>query len=417
MIALLNFNRYLGGGETIFTRWANHLQKEKEEFKLFYPSKSFIADELHRIGINEEYLCPYDGDTNYYYLSDKNRQEFVDWIYSKLTNDHDVKLVSFCFKDLYTILDVTKRDKDFTITHLILHDEDNMYVCQTLKDKLIQKILGRRQFSDKHQLAFNNQLLRDLVTSGGLIAEKMTTKIVMAKHNVNIDEDIIVPPPMCDFPEEMPKIKNNKKIIWLGRIVDFKLPAICSMLDFVCKKKEYQLTIIGDGEIDFLKKYMANRGLTYDNINFLGVIPYNQIASVIKQHSIGYACGTSIVEIGQHGLPIITALASSTHKLFKRPICGGVYNNKYKGNEGNNLFIGESEEEQPLIEDTIRDIESDFDGCALRSYKAMKADFDFTTNVKKYMEIINAAKPLQRRLDKVPRSGFLRRIAYSIFAE
>lgn len=414
MIALFNFNNYLGGGETIFTRWAEYHYKQGIECRLFYPEKSFIADELLRLGIPKKYLCPFSGNPNYYYLTDKERDSFVNWICGKLKGLNDVKLVSFCSRELYTLIDVAKKDSSYTITHLILHDEDNLYVCQSLLDKLYQKITGKRRFSNKKQLEFNNQLFRDLVNAGGFIAEKMTTKIVMAKYGIDFDDDIIVPPPMCDFLEKMPIVKNNKKIIWLGRVVDFKLPAICSMLDFVCRHKDYNLTIIGDGEIEFLKNYMKDHELDASNVIFKGVVPYNEIGDVIKEHSIGYACGTSIVEIGQYGLPVITALASSSHQLFKRSICGGIYNNKYKGNEGNNLFIGETEEEQPTIEETIALIEGDFEKAAFQSYMAMKADFDMTTNFIKYHAIIEGAKRIDVSSITIPRCSPLRGAIFSI---
>lgn len=413
MIALFNFNSYLGGGETIFTRWAEYLNNNNIECRLFYPSKSFISDEVKRLGINTEYLCPFDGDANYYYLTQSERAAFIEWIFSKLRGLEKVRLVSFCMRELYTLVDLAKKDKSFTITHLVLHDQDNLYVCQTLKDKLVYKLFGKRLFSNKKQLSFNNNLLKQIVAENGLIAEKMTTKIVMAEHGISINDSYIVPPPMCVFPDTVPVIENNKKIIWLGRVVDFKLPAICAMLDFVCKHKDYSFTIIGDGEIEFLKKYMDDRNLTYDNVNFMGVVPYYQIANIIKQHSIGYACGTSIVEIGQHGLPVVTALAAPSHNLFKRSICGGIYNNKYKGNEGNNLFIGETEDEQPTIEETVSLIEKDFNQAALQSFNAMKDDFNLIPNIEKYYKIIDETERINTETIKVPSSPLIRRVMHS----
>lgn len=412
MIALFNFNDYLGGGETIFTRWADYLQKGSLDFKLFYPAKSFIADELDRLGVSQEHLCPYDGDANYYYLPREERRAFVDWVYSKFGGWTNVKLVSFCMRELFTLVDVAKKDDSYTITHLILHDEDNLYVCQSLVDKILYKIKGVRRFSNKKQLAFNNQLLQKIVDAKGLVAEKMTTKLVLAKYGIKIEDDIIVPPPMCIFPDEVPVIENNKKIIWLGRIVDFKLPAICAMLNFVCTHKAYSLTIVGDGEIDYLKKYMADNSLSYENVNFWGAVPYDKIAEIIRQHSIGYACGTSIVEIGQHGLPVITALAAPSHNLFKRPICGGIYNNKYKGNEGNNLFIGETEDEQPTIDETIALIESDFESSAQQSFQAMREDFDLLYNFEKYHKIIERANRMDVVRCIIPQSSILRRFLF-----
>ena len=110
MIALFNFNSYLGGGETIFTRWAEYLNKKGVECRLFYPEQSFIADELLRLGIPDKNLCPFSGNPNYYYLTDKERASLVNWIYEKLKGLNDVKLVSFCSRELYTLIDVAKKD-------------------------------------------------------------------------------------------------------------------------------------------------------------------------------------------------------------------------------------------------------------------------------------------------------------------
>lgn len=367
---------------------------------------------MERLQIRKEHLCPIDCDINYYYLSDSERKKLIDKICRQIGVAKNVKLVSFCFRDLFTLVDVAKKIPQSTITHLILHDEDNKYVCQSLVDKLLLKVGGKRKFSNKSQLKFNNRLIQQLVDAGGIVAEKMTTKIVFGKQGINIAEDSIVPPPMCDFQDEPPKAENNKKIIWLGRVVDFKLPALCAMLYFVCKHRDYSMTLIGDGDVEYLKNYVRTNNLDDNNVNYVGQVAYDKIGEVIQQHAIGYACGTSIVEIGKYGLPVITALAQPTHKLFKRPICGGLYNNKYKGNEGNNLFIGETEDEQPLIEDVVMEIESNFESASRKSYLAMKRDFDFNTNVNGYLNIINSAKPLHYNKINIPKSSWLRRFFY-----
>ena len=414
MIALFNFNSYLGGGETVFTRWAEYLKSNNIDYRLFYSSGSFIDNELKRLRIDKTRLCPYCGNTNYYYQNKKERIKYIDWICTQLNGYDNVKMVSFCMRDLYTLVDVAKSNSNFTITHLILHDEDNLYACQTLTDKLIQLCGGRRRFSNKKLLGFNNRLFRVLIDVGGLIAEKMTTKIVLSQYNIQIGDDIIVPPPMCVFKEQKPSVVNNGKIIWMGRIVDFKLPAICAMLDFVIQHKKYSLTIVGDGETEYLNRYIDEHGGNCDNIFFKGTVPYNEIGQIIKQHSIGYACGTSIVEIGKYGLPVITALASPTHTLFERSICGGVYNNKYKGNEGNNLFIGETENDQPTIAETMDLIESDFENAAKQSYQAMKEDFDLIRNFEKYHHIVDNAKRIDYKDIKVPYSPMLKKLLFDV---
>ena len=142
-----------------------------------------------------------------------------------------------------------------------------------------------------------------------------------------------------------------------------------------------------------------------------------QMDAIIKEHSIGYACGTSIVEIGQHGLPVITALFSPDHKLFSSNICGGLYNNKYKGNEGNNLLVGETEDEQPLIETVVNEIEHDFDKARTRSYQCMRYDFDLSTNMRGYLSIIYSARAIDYRSINIPKCKYLRKLLFQLFVK
>lgn len=416
MIVLVNFNSYLGGGETLFVRMADYISnKTSEHLKLFFPEKSYISDDLKRIGLPKEDMCPFKGEFDYFYLNDKKKKTIISFFVDSLREATDVKLVSFCYRDLYILIDVAKYLPSVTITHLILHDEDNLYLGQSLINKLEYKFLKKKKFSNKAILNFNNKLFYELNQANALIGEKETTKIVMQKYGINLADSAIVPPPMCEFEEEPPYVASGKKILWIGRFVDFKLPAIASMLSFISDHQDYTLSLIGDGDMEFINKYAADHNLNLNNVTFLGLQPYDKIDSIIKEHSIGYACGTSIVEIGKHGLPVITALFSPEHKLYSKAICGGLYNNKYRGNEGNNLLVGESEEEQPLIESVITEIEHDFDGTRKISFNCMKADFNLSTNMQDYLRIIKNAGPLMFKDIKIPRCNIFRKLAFNLF--
>lgn len=48
MIALINFNTYLGGGETLFVRLAEYFEKKCPELLLFYKSESYIESDIKR---------------------------------------------------------------------------------------------------------------------------------------------------------------------------------------------------------------------------------------------------------------------------------------------------------------------------------------------------------------------------------
>lgn len=415
MIALVNFNSYLGGGETLFVRMADYLVRKGEQIKLFYPEKSYLATDIERLDIAKEHLCPCNIPTDYYYLGSEKKKDLISFITSNINSCSEVKLVSFCFRDLYTLVDVAKHIPGAIVSHLILHDEDNLYLCQTLINKLEYRFFKRKRFSNNKTLKFNNLLFQTLNKAGALIGEKETTKIVMSRYGIDLVDSAIVPPPMCEFEDVIPKVEEGKKILWIGRFVDFKLPAIASMLSFISDHQDYSLTLIGDGDMEYINNYAKERNLNLSNVHFLGSQPYNKIDSIIKEHSIGYACGTSIVEIGKHGLPVITALFSPDHKLYSRAICGGLYNNKYKGNEGNNLLVGETEEQQPLIETVLQEIEQDFDGARMKSYNCMKSDFNLSTNMQEYLRIIKSAKPIDFTSINIPNCGFLRKLSYTLF--
>lgn len=416
MIVLVNFNSYLGGGETLFVRMAKYIiDKTSEDLKLFYSEISYIADDLKRLGISRTFLYPFSGETDYFYLN-KTKKEFLKSFVVKVCKEcDDVKFVSFCYRDLYMLVDVAKEIPGATITHLILHDEDNLYLGQSLINKLEYKFFKKKKFSNNRILEFNNKLFYELNKANALIGEKETTKIVMQKFGIFIQDSAIIPPPMCEFEEEIPYVASGKKILWIGRFVDFKLPAIASMLSFISNHKDYSLSLIGDGDMEFINKFANENSLNLSNVKFLGLQSYDKIDDIIKEYSIGYACGTSIVEIGKHGLPVITALFSPDHKLFSKAICGGLYNNKYKGNEGNNLLVGESVEEQPLIESVIEKIEQDYDGTRISCYKCMKADFNLSTNMEGYLRIILNSKPIDFSSISIPHCGLLRKLSYSLF--
>ena len=418
MIVLVNFNSYLGGGETLFVRMAKYITEEtSEKLKLFYSKKSYIADDLKRIGIARDCLCPFSGEIEYFYLNNTKKELLKSFVVKACKECNDVKLVSFCYRDLYLLVDVAKEISGATVSHLILHDEDNLYLGQSLINKLEYIFFKKKKFSNRKILDFNNKLFFDLNKANALIGEKETTKIVMHKYGIDIKDSAIVPPPMCEFEEAPPLVAPGKKILWIGRFVDFKLPAIASMLSFISAHQDYSLSLIGDGDIEFLINYAKVNNLNLNNVYFLGLQPYDKIDDIIREHSIGYACGTSIVEIGKHGLPVITALFSPNHKLFTNAICGGLYDNKYKGNEGNNLLVGESEENQPLIESVIKEIENNFDSARKKSYNCMKDDFNLSSNMNRYLKIIKNATALNYNNVNLPKCSLFRRMAFYLFAK
>ena len=365
--AFFNFNTYLGGGETLIVRWAEYLKKEHYDFKVFYKTCSYIYNDLKLIGIDNANLCPIESSIDYYYLNSDERARLREEICGFLRDCRDVCLVSLNSRELYTLTDIAKNNPQYRLSHLILHNQDNLYVCQSIIDKIILKLGGKRRFSRKKQIEFNKNLYNVICNQSIVIPQsELQACLLKNEFGINTEVEKVVPLPTCDFSKyAFEERENNHKIIWIGRIVDFKLPALYVMLHFIARRKDYSLTVIGDGALDEVKRYLETNNIPQDNITYLGKVDYENLGSVIKQHSIGYAMGTSIIEIGKYGLPVIMAFGSPDYKLFSSDICGGLYSHQSRGNVGDTLFYPKHKDPVEFIDDTIKEIESDYNKTAL----------------------------------------------------
>ena len=408
--AFFNFNTYLGGGETLIVRWAEFLKNEGYDFRIFYKSGSYIDKDLRRIGIDKFNLCPIESSIDYYYLNNKERTKLREKISGHLIDCKDVCLVSLNSRELYTLTDLAKNNPHYHIAHLILHNQDNLYVCQSVIDKIILKLGGKRRFSRNKQIEFNKQLFNVICNQSIVIPQsELQACLLKNEFDINTEKEKVVPLPTCDFSKyTFEKRENNHRIIWIGRIVDFKLPALYTMLNFISKRKDYTLTIIGDGALDKVKSYIEANNIPHDNITFLGKVDYENLGSVIKQHSIGYAMGTSIIEIGKYGLPVIMALGSPDFELFNSDICGGLYSHQSRGNVGDTLFYLKHNDPIELVDDTINEIELDYDNSALTCYETLKDNFDNKRDFSLYMHWLAKANPIMTNI-RIPKASWLRR--------
>lgn len=416
MIALINLNDYLGGGETLMVRMSSYLNQSNIEFRAICTSNSYIRKDLEKNGVK----CIETIDNSradYYYLGASERQSLVNDILSMVSDCQEVSFITFCMRDLYTLSQVARRRQNCKVTHLVLHYQDNLYVCQSLKDKLVKKYTGREHYSRKEHIAFNNALFNRLCASNAIIPmSDLMVNFWNKRFGINLKTENVVALPTYDFPEEKPAIpENNHKIIFIGRIVDFKIPGLCVMLNYINRHPEYSLTIVGNGDMDSINEYIEKNCIDRKRLNFIGQVDYSKLGDIIKEHSIGYAMGTSVIEICRYGLPAVMALSTPEHQLFKRDICGGVYANCVRGNVGDNLFAGENEADQPLLEDAMAEIEADYAKAAEACYEYIRRDYDFTRNIKRYLDIVDKAAITDFSDLEIPKCPISRRIAYKIF--
>ena len=420
VIVLVNFNKYLGGGETLMVRFCEYLRVNNQNFIVICSKESFIKSELISIEINPNFIREVSLDHNFFYLNQTNRREFVKDLKNKIGNHSKVRFVTFQMRDLYTVFNLSNEFKKCSITHLILHPQDNFYLGQTIINKIYYKIFNQRIFSNSKILKFNQKLLHNLNNKKSLISMSEIINLFWEKtFQIKIPKNRIVPLPsfkVINRDIEDKCIRNNK-IIWIGRLVDFKIPSILAMINFISNQTNYEFSIVGDGDIKKIQDYIDRYKLDTKRIHFLGKVPYDKLGEVIKKHSIGYGMGTSLIELAKYKIPVIVALASLDHKLFKNQICGGLFFNKSKGYDGTDLILKSPESIGTFIGPTIKEIELDYDQISKRCWDFAKNEFSENENFSKYVEIIQNSSELNS-LDKktqIPSVGFLRSLLHKNF--
>jgi glycosyltransferase involved in cell wall biosynthesis len=412
-LVLINFNDYLGGGETLLVRFAQYLCKKGKSFIVLCSAESYIKKDLNNSGIGESYVKAIFNNTNYYYLTPQERNSLDKILLREIGNKPNVCLVTFCMRDLYISYSLSGQLENCTLSHLVLHVQDDLFLGQTILDKLLYKSLRIRRFGKDRNMNFNRALLGVVNRSKGLISMAEIINVLWERNfGISIPYNNIVPLPSFSEENESLSYKvNTKRIIWIGRIVDFKIPAIIAMITFVSHHGEYSLTIVGDGDKRRIQRYMNKNSLDSCRVRFVGEIPYDQLDEVINRHSIGYAMGTSLIELAKCKIPVIVALASYDHKLFERQICGGIFYNKSKGCDGSDLVLVSPDDINTLISDSINKIELDYRSISQACYEFAKDGYSLDRNFEQYVEIMNRAQLLSSDEVKwsIPHSSILRR--------
>lgn len=419
LIILLNFNTYQGGGETLLLRFAKYLRDNKIDFLIFCSENSFIHNELKKIEYSE---CNFHSTNLSYdlpYLSEKKKKQFIDDLSKTICKDVKARLVSFCMRDLYAAFLVSRELSNSSISHLILHIQDNLFLGQTLWDKFQYISLRARNFTNKKNIKLNRLALTVVNKNGGLISmAQIINDFWLKSFKFLIPNENVVPLPSFRLiPGVEYKLLSNKRIIWIGRIVDFKIPSIIAMIEFVSSNENYSLTIVGDGDRKVIFDYVDSKSLDISRVSFLGEVPYQELGDVIKGHSIGYAMGTSLIELAMFKIPVIVALASYDHELFVRQICGGIFFNKQKGCDGSDLMLNNQSDIKTTISEMIYKIEFDYLNISKRCHEFAERGFSETDNFEAYFDIIKQSKimsKLQKNID-IPKASYLRKLFYELY--
>ena len=411
MIVIFKFESYLGGGETLVTRFAQYLRGKGIPFFVFCKKDSYIHKGLNDAGFDNTSFHAVERDCNYYYLNSGDRRELLQEFKDKIPQADEYKFITSSMRDLYMITDLCKSVKG-SVTHLILHNQDHRYVCRSLPDVLFEKLGSKRAFHNKRALKCNRRILDRLNNNGSLIPMSyIITQLWKNEIGITIPENNIVSLPA--FRGAEPQYgKNDKTILWIGRLVDFKFASLFSLLDFIRDNGSYHLYIVGDGDKDFFIQYVKANNIPMEKITMLGEVSYKDLPSVISKYAIGYAAGTSIIEIAQQGKPVIMALQANKTRKFKRDICGGVFYNTTKGNLGEDLCITEERDIKTTVADAVCEIERDYQLAAKRCFEYVDNEYNQEKNFEEYLTVVNSA-PIYKCDDiKVPYCGVIRKFLY-----
>lgn len=416
LIVLVNFNSYLGGGETLMVRFCEYLQKKEVNYLAFCLKDSYIETDLYKRKIDKLLIKAFTTNPNFYYLSGEERKHFLNALTDNLRTNIKVRMVTFCMRDLYTAYAISLKFQQFSISHLVLHIQDDLYVGQTIFDKIYYKLTKKLHFNLIKNIQVNRRLVNIVNKNGGLISmADLISKFWRNRFGIEIPSDHVIPLPSFRAVSKDVKTKlNTKKIIWIGRIVDFKIPSILAMLDFIKLNQDYTLTIIGTGNKQKLLNYIQKNEIDLNRINFLGEIPYDKLEDLISQHSIGYAMGTSLVELAKYKMPVIVALANYEHSAFEKPICGGLFYDKDKGCDGSALMLTSQDQIKDTIVSCIKEIEKDYLNIATMCYEFAKNGYNEELNFAKYLDIIKHTSLLsiQDKNLKLPYPSIFRKLLF-----
>jgi hypothetical protein len=201
-------------------------------------------------------------------------------------------------------------------------------------------------------------------------------------------------------------------IVCISRFVEFKIGSILAIVKIARKNKKYHLDIIGYGWWKFvLDMYIFIFNMK--NINIYTNIKPDDLGLIIKKSEIGYAQGTSILEISKYGLPVIIAPYSKLKDIFVSGFrCMGVFGQKDDLNFGDTT--SNTEFDLYSIESCINNIVDDYQYyCSLSKQHTKKFLSEIIYD--QMIEVIYASKFNNKNLDfKLIKPPILKRIKYYI---
>ncbi len=348
MIILFNLNKYVGGGEILTIRLAQYFKDNNVKYTLFsFEVDCYISEQAKKRELNITYWP--QSEDSIAYMNQNQKEVLIRGLKDLFDSEDNLYSFTFCLRDLYNSLYIFTRlgVKNIRFSTGIYHPEDVNYLSSFSFDK--SKII-----------IFNRSLLESMTQKNSVLYINRNALITSLGREVDSKLPFIpIPIPLPDvIPMKEFGNRNQIKIVCISRFVDFKIAAVLAIIRFVRKNKNFELTLIGYGIYKFvLLLYMKMYGM--QNVKIYSGIGPDQLDGLIDQADIGYAQGTSILEIAKRGMPVIIAPYSKVLDIFDPSFkCMGVFGEQDDYNFGD--YTSNGGPESVSIESTIAKILNDY---------------------------------------------------------
>jgi hypothetical protein len=316
MILLLNLNAYIGGGETLLIRMAQHLHSTGRPYQIMAAAGDcWIAREAARLGLECQAWPARQHSITY--QSNDERTCTVAAMEELFGNRGELRIFTFCMRDLYNALYVFTRMPRLRawFAHGIYHPEDVRYLSSLsfCPARIVgfNRRLARSLYDARAILFVNRNGLNESLCNGRPCSEDTASAAVFAPLPIAIAGGI---------PERrLPPMHAARKlrIICISRFVVFKVGAVLAIMRHVRSRDDAELLVIGHGRWKLvLDAWMLLRCAR--NIRILTDVGPAQLDAHIDSCDVGYAQGTSILEIAKRGVPVLIAPYSRIRDVFNR---------------------------------------------------------------------------------------------------
>lgn len=358
-IVLFNLNDYIGGGETILVRYAEYLKEKSVKYSILCAFEQSWIESNARAKQLEFINWPLKNDSLIYF-PDKI-PEVRSFLESKLESDDSIHLFTFCMRDYVNAVLLFKESRlKINLFHGLYHPQDYEYLSSLTFNKSIYRKYFKSVIYDLYQkeaiLFVNNRTVEEIIGVDKISNDPKIRLIPINERPSIYSPDEIIP---------------EKKIICISRFVPFKIGAIVAFLRFARLDPEANCTLIGHGPYEWLIRLLTQLW-SIKNLTILTGISPDDLHAVVLENDIGYAQGTSILEIAKYGIPVVIAPYSRLYDIFnKRFSTFGIFGFVEDRFEMGDLFSFKGAPEFSLAE-SIQEILTNYSKYQLGTIQSVK---------------------------------------------